>query len=159
MKHTFIIYTKPRITTFKGILGGIDMFTVHLLLAGGKYLIEESYGGKNPIEWYVQTLEGQGIYVSASKEQKYKGVQYVWLEVDIEKTHINEFASWQDLEHDDVETLAWRKFVYPCTNGTTKECLGLAVVARELKLTKGEQAPLYVSNVLDAILYPGPKDL
>jgi hypothetical protein len=159
MKHTFIIYTKPKIASFNGILGGIDVFTVHLLLAGGKYLIEETYDGTEPIEWYTRTLEDQGIYISASKQQKYKGVHYVWLEVDSDKTKIEEFAVWKDIDAQDEESLAWRKFVYPCTAGTTKECVGLAVVARELKLTKQGQAPMHVSNVLDAILQPGSKDV
>jgi hypothetical protein len=160
MKHThvFIIYSKPTIRRFKGILGDIDVFTTHLLLAGGKHLIEESYTGQDPIEWYVKTLEEQDIYVSTSKQQKYKGQSYIWLEVDSEKTPIQEFTSWQEVDAKDMETLAWRKFVYPCTAGTKKECLGLAVVARELRLTRQGTTPLYVSDVLDAILYPDPKD-
>ena len=160
MKHTytFIIYSKSVVKTFKGILGDIDVFTTHLLLAGGKYLIEEAYTGQDPIEWYSKTLQEQDIIVTASKQQKYKGQTYIWLEIDPEKTPIREFASWQEVDAKDMETLAWRKIVYPCTAGTTKECLGLAVVAREVCLTKSGRTPLYMSNVLDAILYPDPKD-
>ena len=55
--YTFIIYSKPKINSFKGILGSIDVFTTHLLLAGGKYLIEETYIGQSPIQWYIKTLE------------------------------------------------------------------------------------------------------
>ena len=159
MKHTFIIYTKPKILHFNGILGEIDMFTTQLLLAGGKYLIEEIYPGKDPVEWYVQTLAEQDIIVSASKQQKYKGQNYIWLEIDPEKTPVHEFASWKDIDAKDMDTLAWRKVLYPCTSGTTKECLGLAVVAREICLTKKGDSPLYLANVLDAILYPDPKEL
>jgi hypothetical protein len=159
MKHTFIIYTKPKIRHFNGILGEIDMFTTQLLLAGGKYLIEETYPGKDPVEWYVKTLAEQDIIVSASKQQKYKGQNYIWLEIDPEKTPVHEFASWKDIDAKDMDTLAWRKVLYPCSSGTTKECLGLAVVAREICLTKKGDSPLYLANVLDAILYPDPKEL
>jgi hypothetical protein len=154
--YTFIIYTKPTIRHFQGILGSIDLFTIHLLLAGGKHLIEESYSGPDPITWYTQTLREQDIYVSASKQQKYKGQIYIWLEIDPDQTPIHEFTSWQEVNETDTETLAWRKIVYPCTGGTTKECLGLAVAAREICLTKKGQSPLYLTNVLDAVLYPDP---
>jgi hypothetical protein len=154
--YTFIIYTKPSVRSFQGILGAIDVFTTHLLLAGGKYLIEESYSGSDPIKWYMETLKEQDIHVSASKQQKYKGQQYIWLEVDPNKTPIDEFTSWQEVEKTDTETLAWRKIIYPCTGGTTKECLGLAVAAREICLTKKGQSPLYLTNVLDAVLFPDP---
>jgi hypothetical protein len=154
--YTFIIYTKPTIRTFQGILGPIDVFTIHILLAGGKHLIEESYSGSDPIGWYTHTLREQDIYVSASKQQKYKGQSYIWLEVDPEQTPIHEFTSWQEVDDKDTETLAWRKIVYPCTAGTTKECLGLAVAARNICLTRKGQTPLYLTNVLDAVLYPDP---
>ncbi len=156
--YTYIIYSKPKIQTFNGILGAIDVFTTYILLAGGKYLIEETYTGNYPMDWYISTLKEQGIYVSESKTQKYKGQSYIWLEVDPETTPIHEFASWKEVDMEDVDTLAWRKITYPCTAGTNKECLGLAVVAREICLTKDGKPPLYLSNVLDAIFHPDPKD-
>lgn len=156
--YTYIIYSKPKIQCFNGLLGPIDVFTTYILLAGGKYLIEETYKGDSPMRWYISTLEEQGIYVSESKTQKYKGQTYIWLEVDPETTPIHEFASWKEVEANDTDTLAWRKVVYPCTAGTNRECLGLAVVAREICLTKHDRQPLYLSNVLDAIFHPDPKD-
>jgi hypothetical protein len=158
-RYTFIIYTTPSRTPCTGILGTFELCTVQFLLAGGKYLIEEEYDGKDPVKWYTDTLKEQDIFVTSSKQQKYKGQNYIWLEIDPEKTPVHEFASWKDIDAKDMDTLAWRKVLYPCNSGTTKECLGLAVVAREICLTKKGDSPLYLANVLDAILYPDPKEL
>jgi hypothetical protein len=56
------------------------------------------------------------------------------------------------LSSDDTNTLAWREYFYPCEADKTKECLGLAVVAREIALTEKKESPLYLNQVLDAIL-------
>jgi len=155
MKHknqyTFIIYAPPEKRRFSGILGEIDLYKVHLLLAGGKYVIEESYSGNDPVEWYCNILKDQEIYINRSKIQKNKGNTYVWLQVNTEKTRIEEFTFWNDLPSEDTDTLAWRTYFYPCEADKKKECLGLAVIARETKLTERKLSPLYLNEVLDAI--------
>jgi hypothetical protein len=155
MKHknqyTFIIYAPPEKRRFSGILGEIDLYKVYLLLAGGKYVIEESYSGKDPIEWYCNILKEQEIYIRDSKIQKNKGNTYVWLQVDTGKTQIEEFTFWDELSSEDTNTLAWRTYLYPCEADRTKECLGLGVIAQETRLTEKKESPLYLNEVLDAI--------
>ena len=155
MKHayTYIVYGVPPPRSFKGILGEIELFQINLLLAGGKTLITEQYDGEDPIGWYTQTLEEQEIFVKQTKEQKIGTTRYIWLEVDTEKTPIEEFATWRDVDPNDTETLAWRTFFYPVTPATKKECLGLAVKAREITSTNPQsKQPLPLNTVLDAIL-------
>jgi hypothetical protein len=154
MKHDkvrFIVYARQDPKRFTGILGEIDLHKIQFLLAGGKYIIEETYTGENPAEWYTKVLSEQDIIIRASQEQTVKGNRLVWLEVDAEKTPIDEFTVWTDLPASDNETLAWRPFLYPCTAGTNKECLGLAVKARETPLTQ-DKHPIMLHAVLDAIL-------
>lgn len=155
MKHNgsvrFIVYARQAPKQFTGILGTIDFYKFQFLLAGGKYLIEETYTGTNPAEWYTKVLGEQDIIICASQTQTIRGKTVVWLEVDAEKTPIDEFTIWTDLPADDNETLAWRPFFYPCTSGTTKECLGLAVKARETAVTQ-DKHPIMLQTVLDAIL-------
>ena len=157
MKHTvlFIVYAKSPPKRFSGILGEIDLYKIQFLLAGGKQLIQESYDGQDPATWYTKVLEEQDIIIAASKTQKIKGHTLVWLEVDAEKTPIHEFTIWTDLPANDNETLAWRPFYYSCTTQSgsepVKECLGLAVKARETVLFPGKQ-PILLNTVLDAIL-------
>ncbi len=152
-RYTFIIYTTPKRQTFSGILGSFQLATIQFLLAGGKYLIEEEYGGKNPAEWYSQTLKEQDIVVVSSKQQKYKGQTYIWLEVDPEQTPIGEFTSWTEVADNDKDTLAWRKIQYPYSEETNAEYLGFAVMARELNMAESKKAPMYLNTVLDAILF------
>ena len=152
-RYTFIIYTTPRKATFTGILGKFDLYTIQFLLAGGKYLIEEEYTGKDPAEWYAQTLKEQDIIVISSKQQKFKGLNYVWLEVDPVETPLHEFTVWADVPESDTDTLAWRKIMYPCSVNTNTECLGFTVVTRELNLAEPKKQPMYLNTVLDAILF------
>ena len=149
--YTYIIYAKTSPRQFNGILGPIDLYCVQLLLAGGKFLIEEVYGGDDPIGWYVNVLKDQDIHISQSKQQKYKGQNYIWLEVDTEKTPIHEFTQASEVPETDRETLAWRSTWYPCNGGTKNECLGLAVAARDV-LLQTTKTPLTMFDVLDAIL-------
>lgn len=148
--YTYIIYAKGEPKRCSGILGEIDLYHIQLLLAGGKYLIEETYDGADPIGWYSEVLREQDIIVKASKQQKYKGQLFCWLEIDSEKTPIAEFTSWQEVPSEDTDTLAWRSIYYPCSPNK-KECLGLAVSAREMALQK-KQMPLMASDILDALI-------
>jgi hypothetical protein len=154
--YSFIVYAKDPPKSFHGILGSIDFHVLQLLLVGGKYIIEEQYSEKDPIKWYTSILEEQGIHIIQGKQQTYKGHVYIWLEVDTAKTPIQEFTSWKELDPSDTESLAWKSFYYACHAGTTKECIGLAVVAREIPLEsvksrKGKE-PMYLNTVFDAIL-------
>lgn len=158
-RYTFIIYSKPSIKKFSGILGEIDLITIYFLLVGGKYLIQEEYVGDNPIEWYTNTLKEQDIYVISSKQQKYKGSQYIWLEIDPEKTPISEFTMWTDVSNNDTDTLAWRKIIYVCDSVTKKECLGLSVVAKEMNMVESNKPPIYLNTILNAIISPDPKEI
>jgi len=149
--YTFIVYAKDPPKIFSGILGEIDLHTLQFLLVGGKYSIEETYSGTDPTEWYTGILEQQDIFIVQGKQQKYKGETFIWLEVDLERTPIQEFTSWKDLSDSDEETLAWRTFYYPCYKGTVKECLGFAISAREIYLQKNKRT-LQLNTVIDAIL-------
>ncbi len=148
----YIVYSKAPVKQFNGILGAIDMQCIWFLLAGAKTLIEETYDGTDPIGWYTNVLGQQDMIVCSSKQQKYKGQTYVWLEIDYEKTPIQEFTTWRDISPSDKETLAWRPFWIPCDAGTTKECLGFAVRNRELPLQVQQKQPILLQTVLDAIL-------
>lgn len=150
-KYTFIIYTKPKAKQFSGILGEIDVYRFQLLLAGGKYIIEEQYQEKDAIKWYISILEQQGIIVANSKQQKYKGDIYIWLEVDSEKTPISEFTMWNELDKEDNESLAWKTFYYPCKANTNTECLGFGIVARETIVSAPKRSPIYLNEVFDGI--------
>jgi hypothetical protein len=104
MKHDtvrFIVYASQVPKEFTGILGAITLHKFMFLLAGGKYLIEETYTGANPAEWYTKVLGEQDIFIRASQTQIIKGQSVVWLEVDAEKTPIDEFTIWTDLSADD----------------------------------------------------------
>jgi hypothetical protein len=149
-KVTYLVYGVEQPKSFKGILGQINLYTVHLLLQGGKTLIEEIYNGDDPVEWYTKTLEEQEIYVQASKVQTYKGQTIIWLEVDTTKTPVHEFTSWLELPENDTETLAWHTIHYPCSAETGKECLGLATAAKEIPLQTTKH-PLTLQQVLDAV--------
>lgn len=154
MKHayTFVFYTPPILKKFNGILGEIDLYHIKLLLAGGKYLVEEQYEGDNPIEWYTEIMKEQGIIISNSKTQTYKGKKYIWLEIDSEKTPVDEFMTWQQVSTNDTDILAWRTFYIPCSGGTKTECLGLGVVAREMTMTESNKSPIMLNTLLDGIL-------
>ncbi len=149
--YTFLVYGVEPPKRFNGLLGGINLYTVHLLLQGGKTLIEETYDGETPVEWYSKTLEEQDIRVKNSKIQTYKGQTIIWLEIDTETTPIEEFTSWTELTPVDTETLAWRTVWYPCSVETQKECLGLAVAAKECLLQAHGKHPLTLQQVLDAM--------
>jgi hypothetical protein len=71
--------------------------------------------------------------------------------VDTTKTVISEFTAWNELDKTGTESLAWKTYLYPCESGTTKECLGFAVPARELAMQTCSK-PIMLRTILDAIL-------
>jgi hypothetical protein len=128
------------------------MYTIRLLLAGGKYLVEEQYEGNDPIVWYTEIMKDQGIYIANSKTQIYKSKKYIWMEIDSEKTPVDEFMTWKQLSPEDTDALAWRTFYIPCTANTRNECLGLGVIAREQVMTEPNKPPILLNTILDGIL-------
>ena len=132
-KYSFFVYAKEEPKQFEGILGKIDLYTVHMLLAGGKKVIVESFDGsaEKAAKWYAEYMNDQEIYF---KTIKIIGTT-IWIEVDLERTPVNEFTQAHDLEDSDLETLAWKTFWYPCAAGTKNECLGFAVSTHEYQIS------------------------
>jgi hypothetical protein len=132
-QYSFFVYAKEEPKQFEGILGKIDLYTVHMLLAGGKKVIVESFDGsaEKAVAWYTEYMKEQEIYFKSSK---IIGTT-IWMEVDLEKTPVNEFTQAHELEESDLETLAWKILWYPCTAGTKNECLGFAVSTHEYQIS------------------------
>jgi len=131
--YSFIVYAKEAPRRFNGILGEIDLYTIHLLLAGGKSILQESFEGtaEEAHQWYVSHMKEQGIVCTSSQIVN----STVWMEVDLGQTNLEEFTMEHELEKDDTESLAWRTFWYPCTGGTKIECLGFAVNTLEYTIS------------------------
>jgi len=132
-QYSFFVYAKEEPKQFEGILGKIDLYTVHMLLAGGKKVIVESFDGsaEKAAKWYAEYMNEQEIYF---KTIKIIGTT-IWIEVNLERTPVNEFTQAHDLEDSDLETLAWKTFWYPCAAGTKNECLGFAVSTHEYQIS------------------------
>ena len=132
-KYSFFVYAKEEPKQFEGLLGKIDLYTVHMLLAGGKKVIVESFDGsaEKAAKWYAEYMNEQEIYF---KTIKIIGTT-IWIEVDLERTPVDEFTQVHDLEDSDLETLAWKTFWYPCAAGTKNECLGFAVSTHEYQIS------------------------
>jgi len=148
-KTSYVIYSKEAPKQFNGIIGAIDLHCCHLLLSGGKSIIEEKVpNNKEPLSWYIEMLEQQDIYICKSFIDK-KGI--VWLEVDTAKSPIEEFASWRELDPKSPtlsEEIAWKSYWIPCKANTTEECIGFWVSAKEEYLTK----TISVASVLKTIM-------
>jgi hypothetical protein len=127
-----------------GLLGNLDTYTSYLLLIGGNQGIQENIESTvNPITFYTSILEEQGMIVKSTINQKIKDIQRVWIEID-PSTNIQEYTQWNELDKNDNETLAWKPFLFPCLEGTKKECLGLSVVAKEKYIFQGKhKASIY----------------
>ena len=139
--YSFIVFAKEEARSFKGILGDIDLYTIHLLLAGGKSILQEKFSGtaKEANTWYTEHMKEQGIICSSSQIVN----STIWMEIDLKQTSLDEFTMAHELEKGDTDMLAWRTFWYPCTGGSKIECLGFAVNTLEY----------HISNVsLEAIL-------
>ena len=132
-QYSFFVYAKEEPKQFEGILGKIDLYTIHMLLAGGKKVIVESFNGtaENALTWYTEYMKEQDIHFKSSK---IIGTT-IWIEVDLEKTPVDEFTQAHDVEDSDMESLAWKIFWYPCIAGTKQECLGFAVSTHEHKIS------------------------
>ena len=131
--YSFIVYAKETPKSFKGILGEIDLYTIHLLLTGGKSILQEKYNGtaEEAREWYIEYMKEQGIYCSSSVLVQ----STIWMEVDLSKTSLDDYTMAHELTRTDTETLAWRTFWYPCTAGTKIECLGFAINTLEYQIS------------------------
>lgn len=157
MKHTYsyLIQARNQPKRFQGILGEIDLQKIQFLLVAGRFVIQEVYSGTDPVGWYTQILENQGIYVKSTKKQTLKGENQIWMEVDTEKTPVDEFTRSDEISETDRDSLAWKSIQYPCEANTTKECLGIAVVAKDILFHSGKQR-LTVHDVMTAILGTRP---
>jgi hypothetical protein len=153
MKHQVqcIIYAKEPPKKFSGILGDIDLYTIHLFLVAGHDGIFETIEAQNPLDFYTSFLKEQDMCIRSSRMEIVQGIKRVWIEVDTEKTPISEYTQWNQCSPTDTDTLAWKSYWVPCTAGTTKECLGLAVAATEHKLFSGK-APISLQKVFIHIL-------
>jgi hypothetical protein len=147
MKHQIqcIIYAKEKPKQFSGILGAIDLYTIHLFLAAGHQGIMETIDVKNPVEFYTSFLKEQDMVIQSTRMESILGVKRIWIEIDAEKTPIAEYTQWDQCSPTDTDILAWKPFWIPCTAGTTKECLGLAVSATSNTLFSGKAALSYQS--------------
>lgn len=139
----YIVYAKESPKTYSGLIGEIDMHVIHLLLIGGKQGIVEYIDNKDPVKFYTEFLKEQDMYIKKTSTQVVQGVKRVWIEIDLEKTDLSEFTQWRDCAANDTDTLAWKTYWYPCTKGTTQECLGLAVVSNETPLFQGKSLTLH----------------
>ena len=153
MKHQVqcIIYAKEQPKKFSGILGEIDLHTIHLFLVAGHQGIQETITVNNPIDFYTTFLRDQDIIVKSTRMEQLTDIKRIWIEVDSEKTPISEYTQWNQCTPTDTDTLAWKQYWIPCTAGTKKECLGMAVAAAEQKLFSGK-APLSYQAVFSTIL-------
>jgi hypothetical protein len=140
MKHTiqYIIYCIEPKKQVIGLLGALDTYVVNLLLVGGRTGIEEVIDTKSPVEYYTSILSEQGMTIKSTQYEKLKGIQRVWIEVDFEKTPIHEYTSWNQVDAQDNETLAWKPYWITCLEGSKKEFLGLSVVAKEIPVFGGK---------------------
>jgi hypothetical protein len=145
--YTYIIYMTPKIKKFSGILGEIDFYTISLLLAGGKSIIEEEYEGNDPVGWYCASLEDQNMKVLKSKIQTIKGKQYIWIEIERDPSQISPLTGEETMDE-----LIWKTFYYTCKSDTKEECLGLIVSAKEIVLNRDRKQPIYLTTLLDAII-------
>lgn len=149
MKQTvqYIIYCVPPPKKHVGLLGNLDTYVAHLLLIGGRVGVQENIDViTNPITFYTSILEEQGMTVKTTISQKLKEIQRVWIEID-PTTNIQEYTQWNELDPKDNETLAWKPFLFPCLEGTKKECLGLNVLAKEKFIFEGK----YKASVYDVL--------
>jgi len=149
MKQTvqYIIYCVPPPKKHVGLLGNLDTYTAYLLLIGGTQGVQENIDViTNPVEFYTNILDEQGMIIKSSFNQKLKEIQRVWIEID-PATNIQEYTQWNELDPKDNETLAWKPFLFPCLEGTKKECLGLSVVAKEKYIFEGK----YKASVHDIL--------
>jgi len=134
----YIVYTLEKPKKVTGLLGNLDIYVIQLLLIGGRTGIEETIKSNEPMAYYTTILEEQGMVVKSSHFETLKTIKRVWIEIDFDKTPINEYTSWKDIDEKDTETLAWKPFWIPCLEGSRVELLGLSVVARETAIFTGK---------------------
>ena len=153
MKHQVqcIIYAKEPPKKFTGIIGEIDLHTIHLFLAAGHQGITETIEAKNPIEFYTSFLKEQDMIIKSARMESVGTLKRIWIEIDTDQTPISEYTQWNQCEPTETDTLAWKPFWISCTAGTTKECLGLAISATEQRLFTGK-APLSLQAIFTTIL-------
>lgn len=153
MKHNvqYIVYSIESKKQIKGSIGGLDIYVIQLLLAGGKTGIEEYIETTSPVEFYSTFLQTQGMTIKSTQHEVLKDIHRVWIEVDNEKTNFNEYSTWKEIDANDMETLAWKPFFMPCLEGTKQESLGLSVIAKETNIFSGKYK-VTVQDIITAVL-------
>lgn len=150
--YTFVIYTKDEPKEFTGIFGPFTLYKTCFLLVGGKRLPTEQFDGtaEQARSWYCNHLESQGMHVRSSRLAEGR----IWIEIDTETTSISEYTLAEELEPGDTETLAWWKTYYPSMKTdqlSLKECLGFAVMTRDIQLSSSTKYPLSLDTAIQTI--------
>jgi hypothetical protein len=151
MKQTiqYIIYSVGTPKKHTGLLGNLDTYTVYLLLLGGKVGIQETIETSTPVEFYTNILKEQDMVIKSTQLENLKGFLRVWIEIDSEKTNIQEYTQWRDAS--DPESLAWKPYIIPCREGTKTEALGLSIGAKETLIFKGKHK-VSIYDILSTVL-------
>lgn len=153
--YSFCIYGVEQPKSFTGLLGPIDLYCVQLLLAGGRYLVDEEFEGDtlSAIRWYMDTLKQQDIIIKSHFTKKIRSKSIIFLQVDLEQTPVHEFTQAHEVAKTDFETLAWKPCWIPCAKGTSKECLGFEVSTREVPLVPSKQkSTVHLQDIIEAVL-------
>jgi hypothetical protein len=137
-KYYIVAVETPK--TFTGIIGPLDVYTVHFLLTDGKSTLK-SYSNESQI---ATELADQGIYIQ--RISPLGPGEYI-IYVDNHRTNVAEFSNWKST--DDPAALSWRTYIYPCHKGTTKEALGFAVCAKKEAIDNYSLSSLF-TKILEA---------
>ena len=137
-KYYIVAVETPK--TFTGIIGPLDVYTVHFLLTDGKSTLK-SYSNESQI---ANELAEQGISI---RQISPIGPGEHIIYVDTDRTNIAEFSNWKST--DDPTALTWRSYIYPCHKGTVKEALGFAVCAKKESIDNYSLSSLF-TKILEA---------
>lgn len=130
-KHTYYVVAIESPKKVTGIIGPLDIYTVHLLLENGTSPPQENTrpDTEDQITWYRTHLETQEIFtLGGHSMDSTSSIVYV----DTGKTNIDEFTNVRGLKEEELAgTIAWRSFIIPCHAGTAKEAIGFWVCAQK----------------------------
>jgi len=95
----------------------MSVHAIDILLLGGKGLWEED----NSLNIDTDILNPNDLYRKGSLITLESGTKKIILcEVDTEKTKMNEFYRWKDLDIHDEDTFCWRTYIHLL--GSTDSC-------------------------------------
>jgi len=87
---------------------------IKILTIGGKYLWEESEN----FDINTDILEPNDIFVKNPPKIAPLFSSYYLCEVDTNKTSLNDFYKWDELQITDEETFCWRSYTYLTDNAS-----------------------------------------